>query len=171
MAVGRQNSTKHFTCKYELKAIVRRRKEGQRVPCLPIFNNYATSVCRWYDHVTCVVSSGLTSFYCSFLGNEGEPEHCELMFQVKDYCFAREDRIVGVGLLQLSNIVEQESCACWVQLGRRFHIDETGLILLRCVTFYFYQNFLPLDGVSKFFKIIHFYSDIPLLCTYFTKFA
>ncbi|MCP9260474.1 Protein unc-13 B [Dirofilaria immitis] len=66
-----------------------------------------------------------------FLGNEGEPEHCELMFQVKDYCFAREDRIVGVGVLQLANMVEQGSCACWVQLGRRFHIDETGLILLQ----------------------------------------
>uniref|UniRef100_F1KQH3 Phorbol ester/diacylglycerol-binding protein unc-13 n=1 Tax=Ascaris suum TaxID=6253 RepID=F1KQH3_ASCSU len=69
-----------------------------------------------------------------FLGNEGEPEHYELMFQVKDYCFAREDRIVGVGVLQLANVVEQGSCACWVQLGRRFHIDETGLILLRILS-------------------------------------
>lgn len=73
-------------------------------------------------------------FVYSFLGNEGEPEHYELMFQVKDYCFAREDRIVGVGVLQLSNVAEQGSCACWVQLGRRFHIDETGLILLRSLS-------------------------------------
>lgn len=29
------------------------------------------------------------------------------MFQVKDYCFAREDRILGVGVLQLANVVEQ----------------------------------------------------------------
>lgn len=57
------------------------------------------------------------------------------MFQVKDYCFAREDRIVGVGVLQLANMAEQGSCACWVQLGRRFHIDETGLILLRYAKF------------------------------------
>lgn len=69
-----------------------------------------------------------------FLGNEGEPEHYELMFQVKDYCFAREDRIVGVGVLQLASVVEQGSCACWVQLGRRLHIDETGLILLRILS-------------------------------------
>ncbi|EPB75687.1 C2 domain protein [Ancylostoma ceylanicum] len=75
-----------------------------------------------------------------FLGNEGEPEHYELMFQVKDYCFAREDRIVGVGVLQLANVVEQEkclfvgSCAMWVQLGQRLHIDETGLILLRILS-------------------------------------
>jgi protein unc-13 len=32
-----------------------------------------------------------------FLGNEGEPEHYELMFQVKDYCVFAQDRIVGVG--------------------------------------------------------------------------
>ncbi|CAB3407032.1 unnamed protein product [Caenorhabditis bovis] len=70
-----------------------------------------------------------------FLGNEGEPEHYELMFQVKDYCFAREDRIVGVGVLQLATVVEQNgSCAMWVQLGTRLHIDETGLILLRILS-------------------------------------
>ncbi|KAK6045440.1 hypothetical protein COOONC_17055 [Cooperia oncophora] len=56
------------------------------------------------------------------------------MFQVKDYCFAREDRIVGVGVLQLANVVEQGSCAMWVQLGQRLHIDETGLILLRILS-------------------------------------
>jgi len=68
------------------------------------------------------------------MGNEGEPEHYELMFQVKDYCFARDDRIVGVGVLQLANVVEQGSLSCWVQLGRRLHIDETGLILLRILS-------------------------------------
>lgn len=41
------------------------------------------------------------------LGNEGEPENYELMFQVKDYYFAREDRIVGVGVLQLAQVAEQ----------------------------------------------------------------
>ncbi|KAI1721639.1 munc13 (mammalian uncoordinated) homology domain-containing protein [Ditylenchus destructor] len=69
-----------------------------------------------------------------FIGNEGEPEHYELMFQVKDYCFAREDRILGVGVLQLAQVAEQGSCACWVQLGRRLYIDETGLILLRILS-------------------------------------
>uniref|UniRef100_A0A914W814 Uncharacterized protein n=1 Tax=Plectus sambesii TaxID=2011161 RepID=A0A914W814_9BILA len=69
-----------------------------------------------------------------FLGNEGDPEFYELVFQVKDYCFAREDRIVGVGVMQLRNMVEQGNCACWVQLGRRFQIDETGLILLRILS-------------------------------------
>ena len=49
----------------------------------------------------------MISFFFSFIGNEGEPEHYELMFQVKDYCLMREDRIVGVGLLQLAQVVEQ----------------------------------------------------------------
>lgn len=49
----------------------------------------------------------LNIYLFSFIGNEGEPEHYELMFQVKDYCFAREDRILGVGVLQLANVVEQ----------------------------------------------------------------
>jgi protein unc-13 len=68
------------------------------------------------------------------LGNEGEPENYELMFQVKDYHFAREDRIVGVGILQLAQVAEQGSCAQWVQLGKRLYIDETGLILLRILS-------------------------------------
>ncbi|KAI6208157.1 Phorbol ester/diacylglycerol-binding protein unc-13 [Aphelenchoides besseyi] len=71
-----------------------------------------------------------------FLGNEGEPENYELMFQCKDYHFAREDRIVGVGVLQLAQVAQQDqgSCAQWVQLGRRLYIDETGLILLRILS-------------------------------------
>jgi len=69
-----------------------------------------------------------------FLGNEGEPENYELMFQVKDYHFAREDRIVGVGVLQLAQVAEQGSCAQWIQLGKRLFIDETGLILLRILS-------------------------------------
>uniref|UniRef100_A0A5S6Q862 Phorbol ester/diacylglycerol-binding protein unc-13 n=1 Tax=Trichuris muris TaxID=70415 RepID=A0A5S6Q862_TRIMR len=68
------------------------------------------------------------------LGNEDDLEHYELIFQAKDYCFAREDRLIGVGVLQLRNFVEHDSCACWVQLGRRQQIDETGLILLRILS-------------------------------------
>uniref|UniRef100_A0AC35TU58 Phorbol-ester/DAG-type domain-containing protein n=1 Tax=Rhabditophanes sp. KR3021 TaxID=114890 RepID=A0AC35TU58_9BILA len=68
------------------------------------------------------------------IGNEGEIQYYELMFQVKDYCFAREDRIVGVGVLQLAQINENNTCQMWVQLGRRLHIDETGFILLRILS-------------------------------------
>lgn len=55
----------------------------------------------------------------------------ELIFQVKDYFFARDDRIVGVGVLQLSAVTERSKYANWIQLARRLHIDDTGLILLR----------------------------------------
>lgn len=56
------------------------------------------------------------------------------MFQVKDYHFAREDRIVGVGVLQLAQIAEQGSASQWLQLGKRLFIDETGFILLRILS-------------------------------------
>jgi protein unc-13 len=69
-----------------------------------------------------------------FLGNEGEPEHYELMFQVKDYCVFATDRIVGVGVLQLAQVIEQGNISTWIQLGRRLHVDETGLILLRILS-------------------------------------
>lgn len=68
------------------------------------------------------------------MGNEGDPSHYELIFQAKDYCFAREDRLIGVGVMQMRNLVDQGSCACWVQLGRRLQVDETGLILLRILS-------------------------------------
>ncbi len=70
----------------------------------------------------------------SQMGNEDDPENYELIFQVKDYCFAREDRVIGVGVLQMRTVVEQGSCAMWVQLGKRLYIDETGLILLRILS-------------------------------------
>jgi protein unc-13 len=68
------------------------------------------------------------------LGNEGEPEHYELMFQVKDYCVFAQDRIVGVGVLQLAQVIEQGNISTWIQMGRRLNVDETGLILLRILS-------------------------------------
>ncbi|CEF67460.1 Unc-13 [Strongyloides ratti] len=68
------------------------------------------------------------------LGNEGEPEHYELMFQFKDYCFAREDRIIGIGVLQLGQLTQGGSINMWLHLGKRLNIDETGLILLRILS-------------------------------------
>lgn len=79
------------------------------------------------------VWSWLGEFF-SEIGNEGDLEHYELVFQAKDYCFAREDRIIGVSILPLKNVVEAGSCACWLQLGQRLLMDETGLILLRILS-------------------------------------
>ena len=46
-------------------------------------------------------------FYRSMIGNEEQLDFFELHICVKDYCFAREDRLVGVAVLQLKDIVEQ----------------------------------------------------------------
>ncbi|XP_021362642.1 protein unc-13 homolog A-like isoform X5 [Mizuhopecten yessoensis] len=68
------------------------------------------------------------------LGNEDDPDAYELHICTKDYCFAREDRLIGVAVMQLRDIVEQGSCACWCSLGRRVHLDETGWTILRILS-------------------------------------
>ncbi|XP_069360214.1 protein unc-13 homolog B isoform X6 [Maniola hyperantus] len=58
----------------------------------------------------------------------------ELHVCVRDYCFAREDRLVGVAVMRLSDIAEQGSCACWLPLGTRVKMDETGWTILRILS-------------------------------------
>ncbi|XP_040174889.1 protein unc-13 homolog A isoform X1 [Anopheles arabiensis] len=41
------------------------------------------------------------------IGNEEQLEFFELHICVKDYCFAREDRLVGVAILKLKDVVDQ----------------------------------------------------------------
>ncbi|XP_043478953.1 uncharacterized protein LOC122509186 isoform X2 [Leptopilina heterotoma] len=60
--------------------------------------------------------------------------YLELHICVKDYCFARDDRLVGVAVMQLKDIMEQGSCACWLSLGRRIQMDETGWTILRILS-------------------------------------
>ena len=72
--------------------------------------------------------------FISVIGNEDEPSSFELHIAVKDYCFAREDRLVGVALMQLRDIIEQGSCACWLPLGTRIHMDATGWTILRILS-------------------------------------
>ncbi|XP_020712290.2 protein unc-13 homolog B isoform X11 [Athalia rosae] len=68
------------------------------------------------------------------IGNEEQLDFFELHICVKDYCFAREDRLVGVAVMQLKDIVDQGSCACWLSLGKRIHMDETGWTILRILS-------------------------------------
>ncbi|XP_037741846.1 protein unc-13 homolog A isoform X5 [Chelonia mydas] len=68
------------------------------------------------------------------LSSETGPECYEVQVCVKDYCFAREDRTVGIAVLQLKDIVQRGSCACWLPLGRRIHMDDTGLTVLRILS-------------------------------------
>ncbi|KAI1900445.1 hypothetical protein AGOR_G00050010 [Albula goreensis] len=68
------------------------------------------------------------------LGNEAPLDCYELQACVKDYCFGRADRVVGMAVLQLRDVVDRGSCACWCPLGARVHMDETGMTALRILS-------------------------------------
>uniref|UniRef100_A0A8C3G6V1 Unc-13 homolog B n=1 Tax=Cyclopterus lumpus TaxID=8103 RepID=A0A8C3G6V1_CYCLU len=68
------------------------------------------------------------------LGNQDGFECYELQVCVKDYCFGRVDRVVGVAVMQLRDITGRGNCACWCPLGQRIHMDDTGLTAMRILS-------------------------------------
>lgn len=70
----------------------------------------------------------------SALGKQEAFESYELQLSVKDYCFGRADRLVGVAVLQLREVAARGSCTCWCPLGERVHMDDTGLTAVRILS-------------------------------------
>ncbi|KAM7341198.1 uncharacterized protein ACRADG_012187 isoform 3-T3 [Cochliomyia hominivorax] len=68
------------------------------------------------------------------IGTEEQLDFFELHICVKDYCFARDDRLVGVAVIPLKDILEKGSVARWLPLQRRIHMDETGWTILRILS-------------------------------------
>ncbi|TKS77911.1 Protein unc-13 -like protein B [Collichthys lucidus] len=78
------------------------------------------------------------------LGKES-PDCYELQVTVKDYCFGRADRVVGIAVVQLRDVANRKTCVCWCPLGPRIKTDETGMTVMRILS----QR--PADEVAKEF--------------------
>uniref|UniRef100_A0A3B5BAD4 Unc-13 homolog B n=1 Tax=Stegastes partitus TaxID=144197 RepID=A0A3B5BAD4_9TELE len=68
------------------------------------------------------------------LGSVNGFECYELQTCVKDYCFGRADRVVGLAVMQLKDVMETGNCACWCPLGQRIHMDDKGLTVMRILS-------------------------------------
>ncbi|KAH9516896.1 Protein unc-13 C [Dermatophagoides farinae] len=79
-------------------------------------------------------SPAYNEIFYFLVSNENQVSGFELQFVVKDYCFAREDRLVGIAVIQLKDIIDQGSCSCWLPLAKRIHLDETGWTILRILS-------------------------------------
>ena len=72
--------------------------------------------------------------FFSTIGNDQELHLYELHICVKDYCFVREDRLVGLAIIQLKDIIIEGSFSRSLPLGKRIQMDETGWTILRILS-------------------------------------
>lgn len=85
-------------------------------------------------HINSLTDLFLCVLRPSALGKQEGFECYELQLSVKDYCFGRADRVLGVSVLQLKDVAGRASCACWCPLGQGIHMDDTGLTAMRILS-------------------------------------
>jgi len=68
------------------------------------------------------------------LGNEETLTSFELQISAKDYCFGRKNRLVGVAVIPLRDMVNTGSFASWCMLGRSLFMNETGWTILQILS-------------------------------------
>lgn len=70
----------------------------------------------------------------SILSNEDDPYSFELHICARDYCFTRQNQLVGMCVIQLREIADVGSRSCWWPLSRAVFMDETGRTILRILS-------------------------------------
>ena len=87
---GLQNTMKHSICKFSFQTIIRLHKS----------KSYIRPWISWYQLI-------LIFYFDSIIGSEESVVFYELHICVKDSCFGRDDKLIGVSVMQLKDIQNQ----------------------------------------------------------------